>query len=105
MLNVKKTKYSVENKIPENIGVLYQGKHYIDKNYLKQIYFACIYTYLNHANMLWVSVHKTKLKKVQNKQKHALRTILNQFKTLPSEPLFLSLNVLNVYQITIFQSV
>ena len=55
--------------------------------------------------MLWVSVHKTKLKKVQNKQKHALRTILNPFKTLPSEPLFLSLNVLNVYQITIFQSV
>ena len=46
-----------------------------------------------------------KLKKIQSKQKHALRIIFNQSKTSPSEPLFLSLNVLNVYQINIFQSV
>ena len=43
--------------------------------------------------------------KVQSKQKHALRIIFNQTKTALSEPLFLSLNVLNVYQINIFQSV
>ena len=48
---------------------------------------------------------KTKLKKAQSKQKHALRIIFNQSKTSPSEPLFLSLNVLNVYQINIFTSV
>ena len=54
---------------------------------------------------VWASTHKTKLKKVQSKQKHALRIIFNQSKTSPSEPLFLNLNVLNVYQINIFQSV
>ena len=53
----------------------------------------------------WASTHKTKLKKVQSKQKHALRIICNQSKTSPSEPLFLNFNVLNVYQINIFQSV
>ena len=94
----------VEDKIAKNIGLLYQAKHYLDDNCFKQIYFACIHAYLNCPNIAWASTHKTKLKKVQGKQKHALRVIFNQSKTSPSEPLFLSLNVLNVYQINIFQS-
>ena len=97
--------YTVENKIAKNIGLLYQGKHYLDDNCLKQIYFAHIHAYLNYGNIAWASTHKTKLKKVQSKQKHALRIIFNQSKTSPSEPLFLSLNVVNFYQINIFQSV
>ena len=95
----------VENKIAENIGLLYQEKHYLDDNCLKQIYFAYIHAYLNYANIACASTHKTKLKKVQSKQKYALRILFNQSKTSPSEPLFLILNVLNVYQINIFQSV
>ena len=97
--------HTVENKIAKNIGFLYQGKHYLDDNCLKQIYFAYIHANLNYANIAWASTHKTKLKKVQSKQKHALRIIFNRSKTSPSEPLFLSLNVLNVYQINIFKSV
>ena len=45
------------------------------------------------------------MKKVQSKQKHALRIMFNQTKSSPSEPFLLSLNVLNVYQVSIFQSV
>ena len=98
--------HTVENKIAKNIGFLYQGKHYLDENCLKQIYFAYIHAYLHYANIAWAGTHKTKLKKVQSKQKHALRIIFNQSKTSPSEPLFLSLNVLNVLlKCTIFQSV
>ena len=33
---------TVENKIAKNIGLLYQGKHYLDDNCLKQIYIAYI---------------------------------------------------------------
>ena len=97
--------HTVENKIAKNIGLLYQRKHCLDDNSLKQIYFAYKHAYQNYANIAWASTHKTKLKKVQSKQKHALRIIFNQSKTSPSEPLFLSLNVLNVCQINIFQSV
>ena len=92
-------------EITKNIGLFCQGKHYLDKHCLKQIYFAQIHTYLNYVNIAWSSTHKTKLKKVQNEQKHALRIIFTQSKTLSSEILFLSLNALNVYQINIFQSV
>ena len=97
--------HTVENKIAKNIGLLYQGKHYFDDNWLKPIYFAYIHAYLNYANIAWASIRKTKLKKFQSKQKHALRIIFNQSKTSPSEPRFLSLNVLNVYQINTFHSV
>ena len=48
------------------------------------------------------SNHKIKLKKAQSRQKHAI--IFNQSKTSRSEALFLNLNVLNVYQINISQS-
>ena len=97
--------HTVENKIAKNIKLLYQGKHYLSKNCRKQINFGHIHVCLNYANKTWPSTHKSKLKKVQSKQKHALRIMFNQFKTSSSEPLFLSLNVFNVYQINIFQSV
>ena len=72
---------------------------------LPQIYFANIHAYLNYTNMIWVSTHKTKLKNAQSKQNDALRIIFSQSKPLSSEPPFLRLNVLNVYQIDIFKSV
>ena len=72
--------HTVENKIAKNIGLLYQGKHYLDDNCLKQIYFAYIHAYLNYANIVWASTHKTKLKKVKSKQKHALRIISTSLK-------------------------
>ena len=53
--------HTVENKIAKNIGLLYQGKHYRDENFLKQIYFAYIHAYLNYANITWATTHKTKL--------------------------------------------
>ena len=64
-----------------------------------------MHAYPNYTNIAWAINYKTKLKKVQSKQKQTLRIIFNQSKTLPSEPFFLSLNVLNVYQTNIFQSV
>ena len=97
--------HTFENKVAKYIGLLYQGKHYLDENCLKQIYFAYIHAYVNYANIALAGTHKTKLKKVQSKQKHAIRIMFNQSKTSPSEPLFVRLNVLNVYQINIFQSV
>ena len=96
---------TVENKIAKSIVLLYQRKHYLDENFLKQIYFAYIHACLNYADMPWASTHKSKLKKVQSKQRHALRRILNQSKTSPSKPIFLDLNILNVWQINIFQYV
>ena len=86
-----------ENKITKNIGLLYQGKPYLEDKCLKQIYFAYMHVYISYANIARASIHKTKLKKFQSKQKHALHITFNQSKTSPSEPFFLSLNILNIY--------
>ena len=52
-----------EIKTAKNIGLLYQGKHYLDDKCLKQIYFAYIHAYLSYVNISWTTTHKTKLKK------------------------------------------
>ena len=54
--------HTLKNKFATNIGPLYKGKHYLDKNCLKQIYFDYIHAFLNYANKGWASTHKTKLK-------------------------------------------
>ena len=46
--------------------------------------------------LAWASTNKAKSKKLNTKRKHVLCTIFNQSKTASFEPLFLSLNVLNV---------
>ena len=40
-----------------------QRKYYLDKNYLKHIYFAHMHAYLNYANIAWTSTHKIKRSK------------------------------------------
>ena len=55
--------HAVENKIAKNAGLLYQGKHYLHDDFLKQIYFAYIHAYLNYANTAWACTHKTNPKK------------------------------------------
>ena len=91
--------HTVKNKIAKNIGLLYQGKHYFHENCLKQIYFAYTHAYLNYANITWAGTHKTKLKKVQSKQKHALRITFNQSKTSPSESIFSQLKCIKCLSI------
>ena len=54
------------------------------------MYFANIHAYLNYANVIWASTHKTKLKNVQSKQKHAFRITFNHSKPSSSEPPFQS---------------
>ena len=96
--NVTKTKYSFFHKSSKtgNIPLRLQPESsikflvWIEENLTWRDHIhtvAYIHAYLNYANM---QTHKSKLKKVQSKQKHALRIIFNQSKTSPSEPLCLS---------------
>ena len=50
----------VENKISENIGVLYRASHLLDFKNLK-LYFSFIHIYISYANIAWASAFKTKL--------------------------------------------
>ena len=93
---------TIENKISKNIGLLY--KFLLNEKCLKRIYFAFIHSYLNYGNISWASTKRYKLKKPYNQQKHAARIICNEDRYTPSKPLMKKLNILNTYQLNIYQT-
>ena len=93
----------VENKVSKNIGILYRASHYLDKKSLKSIYFSFIHNYVNYCNIAWASTSRTKIDKILKKQKHAVLIIYNKDKFTHLKPLMRDMNVLNVFQINIFQ--
>ena len=93
----------IENKISTNIGVLYKARLVLNVECTKQLYFSFIHSYLNYANIAWASTNKSKLKKILNKQKHASRIIYFKDKFTSAAPLMQNFNVLNIYQLNIYQ--
>ena len=71
---------------------------------MKHIYFSFIHSYLNYANIAWGATNQNKLKKLYNKQKHAARIIYNEDRYSPSKPLMKNLNILNIYQLNIYET-
>ena len=78
-------------------------KHLLTKTCLKYFYFAFIQSYLNYCNLAWASTYHSTLKKVYIVQKKSARLILDMPKCTEARPLLKILNILNVYQINIFQ--
>ena len=94
--------HTLENKIAKKYWTLISRKT-LPWWYLPQEnYFSYIHAYLNDENIARATTPKTKLKKAKRKPKRTLRIIFKQCKTSSSEPAFLSLNVLNNYQLNIF---
>ena len=58
---------------------------------------------MNYANIAWASTYATKLKRVYLKQKHAVPILFYKDKLTHSKRLFEKLNVLNVYQINMYE--
>ena len=54
---------TVENKFAKNIGLINRASYFLNEHSLKTIYFSYIHSYLNYANIAWVSTYVTKLKK------------------------------------------
>ena len=46
---------TIEKKIKKIIGLLYCTKQLLIEEILKIIYFSCIHSYLNYANVAWAS--------------------------------------------------
>ena len=91
----------IENKVAKNIGLLYRAKLFLDKNSLLTLYYSYIHTYLNYANLSWVSTNRTNLKKLLSQQKHAVRIINNRTRLDHTNELFKSQKILNIYKLNI----
>ena len=62
---------SVENKISKSTGIVFKASRLLNSKFLRSMYFAIIYPYINYANITWVSANKTYLKQVLATQKQA----------------------------------
>ena len=93
-----------ENKIAKNIGLLYRAKPFLGKHSLLTQYYSCIHTYLNYANLIWVSTNRTNLKKLQSQQKHAIRIVNNKTRFEHTKELFNSQKILKIYKLNILNA-
>ena len=50
----------VSSKISKSIGIHYKSKDVLSKQCLKQIYISFIHNYVNHANIAWANISKSK---------------------------------------------
>ena len=85
-----------ENKIAKNIGLIYKGKPYLNKDSLLALYFSYIHSYINYANLVWGSTNRTYLRKINSQQEHPLRLMHNKNRFYHSKKLFESCEILNV---------
>ena len=94
----------IENKVAKSISILYRAKFHLNKYCLKQIYFSFIHSYINYANIAWASTHKSKLMRLYRQQKQASRIIFGKDKYTHAKPLLKKINVLNIFQLNIYQN-
>lgn len=93
---------NVSSKIAKSIGILYKTRDILNKKLLTQLYFSFIHSYLNYGNIAWASTHKSKLSVLYRRQKHALRVINFQDRYTHTKPFFDEMNILNVYELNVY---
>ena len=84
------------------MGILYKSRDVLSKPCLKQLYFSFIHSYVNYANIAWVSTSKSKLERLYRCQKHAARAIYHKDRYTHASPLLNDTKALNVFKLNIF---
>ena len=103
-LSWKERLKSTENKIAKIIGLIYKTKPYLNKDSLLALYFSCIHSYINYANLVWGSTNGTYLRKMKSQQKQALRLIHNNDRLYHSKELFESCEIPKIYKLNLFNT-
>ena len=94
----------VKIKTSKNLGIMYKISHFLNSSCLKTMYFSFIHSYISYGNIAWGSNTRSNLKNLHSIQKKASRLISNQPRLAPSQPLMKNLNILNIYQLNLYQT-
>ena len=92
----------ISSKISKSIGILYKSRDVLSKQCLNQLYFSFIHSYVNYANIAWVSTSKSKPERLYRCQKHAVRVIYHKDRYTRASPLLNDMKALNVFKLNIF---
>ena len=92
---------TISTKISKSIGIIYRVRLIIPRKQLNQLYFSFVHSYLNNANLAWVSTQKTKLSTLYRQQKHSFRLLSFKDQLTHSRCLFKEIGSSNMYEISI----
>lgn len=94
---------AITTKMAKSIGILGKTRHLMSTEVATMLYYSMVYPYINYCNLVWGSTHQTKLEPIYRLQKRALRIISCVHRSHSSQPLFLKLGILSVYQVNHLQ--
>ena len=83
-------------------GIMAKARHYLSQKTLQTIYDTKVYPYLTYCNIVWTSTYPSRLKSLFMLQKKIVRIMkFGKYKE-KSRPLFLSLKILNIYELNTY---
>ena len=83
-------------KLQKGIGVLSKLRYYLDKNAIRNVYFALFESHLNYNILNWSCAPQRVLDSVSYYQRKALRMMSYKDDYYPCDPLFKDFDILNV---------
>ena len=93
----------IKKKMSKGIGILHKAKKILRKESLLTLYNCFIYPYIIYCIEVWGAASLKNLMSVLRLQKRAVRLITSSSFRAHSEPLFLSLQVLSVFDVYFFR--
>ena len=90
---------SVSSKISKTIGILSKLRHILPQRIILLLYNTLILPHLSYCNIVWGNTYKSRLQCIYKLQKRIVRLCAHADFRAPSKPIFVSLNVLNIYQL------
>ena len=97
--NALSFKYHI-NEVSRTVSMFYSLKDLMPASTLKAVYYAHVQPHINYCIALWGSTYSTHLKPLFIIQKKILRLITNSPYLEHSRPLFKSMGILNIYELS-----
>ena len=95
-------KYHIDHlcsKVSKNIGILRKLRGKLDTDTMTTLYYSFIYPYCHYCIHVWGSTYDKYLNKVLLLQKRAVRIIFGVNRLTHTDPLFKTLNLLNIHKL------
>jgi hypothetical protein len=89
----------VSKKIKRNIGAISKVRYFVNLEILKSVYYALVYPYLTYCLITWGNTYHTTLNRLFILQKKIVRLITFSDYNDHTNPLFLKLKIIKMYDL------
>ena len=94
--------HHVTKKLSKTIGIISKARFFLSSKSLLSLSKTLVYPHLNHRNIAWCSTYPSNLNRILNLQKRIVRSICGTEFLAHTAPLFGTLKILDIFNITTF---